>query len=406
MCRSSLTGLLILLSFVWLAGCSSLSAAFPSASLSTQTQTVSPVPSTPTKPVPTPTDILPVTQPSLTPTLAAPMKIRQAWFYKPPQTGLENLPANYEFFILTHNDEAARDRLKALGVQTPVLQYLLMNEIMDPGGCDKPPRNDQVAFKPGDYCWIQNNYPDWFLTGQNGQVLGQGQYDMMDAGNDGWRKFWMERATLLQESYQWDGVFLDNVEASLSKMVEWGTLPAAYPDDATYQAAIENELKELYTGYFHPNGRPVFANIIAINDPQVWLRYLQYLDGAMLENFATGWPGETGLSLREWEQQMQMVTQAQALGKTVILVAQGDRYDKPRQEFALASYLLVNDGLAYFRYTNHSVYEEDWAYANQNLDLGAPLGVRYRVGQSWRRDFSNGFVVVDPVTRTAAITIY
>jgi hypothetical protein len=44
--------------------------------------------------------------------------------------------------------------------------------------------------------------------------------------------------------------------------------------------------------------------------------------------------------------------QAQAMGKTVILVAQGDQYDQQRQEFALGSYLLVSDGLAYFRYTN------------------------------------------------------
>ncbi len=335
-----------------------------------------------------------------------PSNIRLAWFYKPPVTSLDDLPKDYEFYILTHNDEPARDHLKSVGVKGPILQYLLMSEVMDPGSCDTSPNNDQVAFKPGDYCWIQSNHPDWFLSGRDRQILGKGQYRMMDSGNPGWQNFWLQRASFLQENYHWDGIFLDNVEASLSKIADWGEQPAAYRDDASYQAVIENELKRLYTGYFHPNGRPVFANIIAIRDPQVWLRYLQYLDGAMLENFATGWSSEEGLSPAEWEQQMQMATQAQALGKTVILVSQGSQYDGQREEFALASYLLVSNGLAYFRYTNQNNYEEIWSYANQKLDLGRPLGARYQVGQSWRRDFSKASVSVDPIARTASITTH
>lgn len=59
-------------------------------------------------------------------------KARLTWFYKPPAASLDDLPNDYDFFILTHNDETARDHLKSLGVKSPILQYLLMNEIMDP----------------------------------------------------------------------------------------------------------------------------------------------------------------------------------------------------------------------------------------------------------------------------------
>jgi hypothetical protein len=331
--------------------------------------------------------------------------IRLAWFYKPPETSLTALSADYDLFILTHNDEAARDQLKTLGVNEPFYQYLLMSEIMDPGSCSNRPYNDQVAFHPGDYCWIQNNHPDWFLSGSDGHPLGQGSYSMMDSGNSGWLGFWLERAQFLQENYHWDGIFIDNVEASLSKSSEWGSKPAKYPDDASYQAVIENALKYLYTGYFHPKGKPMYANIIALEDPQVWFRYLQYLDGAMLENFATGWASGTGLSPLEWEQQMQMVSQTQALGKTVILVAQGEQNDLQREDFALASYLLVNDGLAYFRYTNSNHYEEVWTYANYSQDIGTPLGPRYKDAKVWKRDFTKGIVTVDPEAQTATITI-
>ena len=277
---------------------------------------------------------------------------------------------------------------------------------MDPGSCNGYPNNDQVAFKPGDYCWIQTNNPDWFLTGMSGQPIGQGQYRMMDSGKSGWQEFWLQRASLLQEDYGWDGIFLDNVEASLGNIQDWGEQPVAYPDDASYQAAIENALKQLYTGYFQPNGRPVYANIIAVRDPQVWLSYLQYLDGAMIENFALGWPDDNGLSPAEWEQQMEMVTQAQEMGKSVILVAQGDQYDQKSEQFALGSYLLVADGLAYFRYTNHNDYEQIWNYPNEKVQLGVPLGPRYMAGTTWERDFSNGSVVVDPVNHTASITTH
>jgi len=398
---------------LFLVGCTLVEKSQPANSLPTQVQKVSTtvLPSAQTEPASTPVASatpLPIQTPGQASTLAnsdAGLDIRLAWFYKPPATSLDELTNDYDFFILTHNDEAARDLLKSRGVEGPILQYLLMSEIMDPGSCNASPNNDQVAFKPGDYCWIQTNYPDWFLTGQDGQKLGQGQYHMMDSGNSGWQSFWLERASLLQESYGWDGIFLDNVEASLSKIAEWGGQPALYPDDASYQAAIESELKLLYTEYFHPKGRPVFANIIAVRDPQVWLRYLQYLDGAMIENFATGWPGDEGLSPVEWEQQIQMAAQAQALGKKIILVAQGDQYDEQREVFALASYLLVSDGLAFFRYTNHNHYEDIWNYANQNSDLGIPLAPRYQAAQHWRRDFSKGFVIVDPVARTASITL-
>jgi hypothetical protein len=316
------------------------------------------------------------------------------------------MPAVYDLFILTHTDETTRDLLKTLGAKGPFLQYLLMSEIMNPGSCEAHPYFNQVAFKPGDYCWIQINHPDWFLAGPDGQPLGPGKYTMMDAGNPGWLDFWLQRARFLQETYGWNGIFLDNVEASLSKISDWGRVPAKYPDDASYQAAVESALKRLYSGYFHANGRPVYANIIAIKDPRVWERYLQYLDGAMLENFATGWSGDAGLSASKWEQQMQMVLQAQAMGKTVILVAQGGQYDQQREEFALASYLLVNNGLAFFRYTDSDHYDEDWTYANLSLDIGASLGERYAVGRTWRRDFTRGSVTVDPVAHSAEITTH
>lgn len=80
----------------------------------------------------------------------------------------------------------------------------------------------------------------------------------MDPGNSGWQAFWLQRASFLQENYNWDGIFLDNVEASLSTINEWGEQPAAYHDDTSYQSAVESELKQLIKWIFSSKRSPGF----------------------------------------------------------------------------------------------------------------------------------------------------
>ena len=102
----------------------------------------------------------------------------------------------------------------------------------------------------------------------------------------------------------------------------------------------------------------------------------------------------------------------QARGKRMMLIAQGGADNaeatwqpfNPRQQFAFASYLLVTDGAAAFRYAD-SPYRYIWLYDNYTLDLGRPLGPRYQDGGVWRRDFERGAVAVDSLTHDAAITL-
>ncbi|MEK7324837.1 MAG: putative glycoside hydrolase, partial [Chloroflexota bacterium] len=282
---------------------------------------------------------------------------------------------------------------------------LRLDTIYNPGSCTEPPLRNQVADQVGDFCAISEQHPDWFLLDADGnRIFSQDnpEFVMMDPGNPGWRAFWLERARQNQEEYDWDGVFADNAEAGLGKRRLWGALPAAYPDDASYRSAITGFLEYLYTSYFQPEGRLLQANIIALDDGGAWLEYLQYLDGAMDESFAMGWSDDY-LSVVQWEAEVSRAEETQALGKHVVLVSQGDRDDAERQTFAFASYLLASNGRASFRYADNEAYREVWLYSNYQLDLGAPLGPRYRAGSVWRRDFTQGSISVDPVNKTAAI---
>ena len=325
--------------------------------------------------------------------------------HKPPEDHLlPVLAQKFDVFILTHKDEEQRDALKSLGVKSPILLYLQLLEIKDPGSCTQKPQGNQVAYEVGDFCEISQQHPDWFLLDQNGNRIVDNESVYMDPGNEEYRLFWLQRAKTLLEQYHWDGLFIDNLEASLSKINSKGVVPAKYPDDASYQAAIEGFLNYLHADYFEPRKQPVLANIISMKDWSVWQHYLQYLDGAMIEAFAVDWNNDYR-SVSDWERQMQAIDEALLREKNLILVAQAEQPDENRQLFALASYLLVANNNASFRYADSNGYRELLLYENYFLDLGNPLGPRYKKGSFWRRDFTNGYVLVDPETQRAEIRL-
>ncbi len=103
---------------------------------------------------------------------------------------------------------------------------------------------------------------------------------------------------------------------------------------------------------------------------------------------------------------MSQVQNALGQGKTLILVAQGPQGDMALQKFAYASYLLLADGNAVFRYTHSDNYRDLWWYENYELDLGSPLGVRYQEDGGWRRDFAKGYVTVNPESHEAEIVVH
>jgi len=89
----------------------------------------------------------------------------------------------------------------------------------------------------------------------------------------------------------------------------------------------------------------------------------------------------------------------------LILVSQGRQPDYELQRFTFASYLLISNGSAAFRYANADSYPEVWMYPDYNVKLGSPVGPRYPEGDAWRRDFSQGHVLVNPRTGHAEIVV-
>ena len=332
--------------------------------------------------------------------------LRLVWFYKPPQ---ENdafyLANNYDLFILTKLDEEFRDELiMSYGVSSPILRYIRFDAIMDPGSCLEQPYRNQVADEIGDFCRISIEHPEWFLLDMNGNriVNGDGNYYLMDPGNQEWRNFWLERVKKNQKEWGWEGLFLDNVEGGFSKRERLNSLPQQYRKVAEYQAAIKGFLEYIYDAFAVPNGQVIYANVLSEDNPAGLLSYLPYLDGVMVEGFAVDWK-DGYRTPKEWSKQLELVEMIGQENIGVITVSKGDHLNPDRQKFALASYLLVTNGNTYFRYvlnekTNVIVQNEYY-----NLDLGQPLGGRFQEGDTWIREFENGVVRVNPTAGEAEI---
>jgi hypothetical protein len=335
--------------------------------------------------------------------------IRLAWFTNVPRKDdILNVLQWFDLFIFHRNEEERRDLMISMGARGPILQYLLFEAIHDPGSCTDKPNANQVAYLPGDFCTISGQHPDWFLLDKQGQrILIEDDDDtfyLMDPGNPNWRSFFLDRIIQIQEDPNWNGIFLDNVPVTLAFQEQSGYLPAAYPDDASYQTAVQGFLKYLDESYFRPKNKLLFANLVSRRDDAAWVTQLNYLDGVMHEGWAIDWP-DGYRSPEAWEKQMALAEQTQDMGKTIILVSQGNRDDTTLQRFAFASYLLINHGSAFFRYANSDKYRNVWLYDDYALNLGTPLGPRYPDGETWRRDFTNGTVSVNPETHEVEINI-
>lgn len=346
------------------------------------------------------------------PTIHLPVKeidpIRRVWFYKPPKENVEAyLAENYDMFILTKLDESLRDELMySYGVSSPILRYIRFDAIMDPGSCLEQPYRNQVADEIGDFCRISSEHPDWFLLDRNGDRIpnDDGNFYLMDPGNQEWRNFWLERVEKNQKELGWEGLFLDNVEAGFSKRARLNSIPLQYTTDVEYQAAIKGFLEFIYETYSVPNNQVVYANVLSDENLDGLLSYLPYLDGVMVEGFAVDW-NDGYRTPQEWNRQLGVI---ELLGKEnlgVIMVAKGDEVDPDRLMFAFASYLLVTNGKTYFRFVLNNRTNEIVNSDNYNLDLGQPLGSRVLEGDTWIRVFEKGVVRVNPGNEKAEILI-
>ncbi|MGH9534777.1 MAG: putative glycoside hydrolase [Terriglobales bacterium] len=340
-------------------------------------------------------------------------RVQVAYFYKPPLDGTPArvLAHHAQLIILTQNDEAYAARLRRDGYRGAILQYVNGGEVEGPGPYFRRPRQCDRDYRPyqysladrrGVFCGEINPHERWFLHGPTGRRIlntyrsGDGvmrtNYAMNPAA-PGWRRF----AAGHLSSYRrlgYDGLFLDNIALGRAGLEHEEHGPKGvreFASDAAWRRAMAGFLAAVRRAV---GSAPLWANLTHDSGgAHSWRRYLPYLNGLMVEDFLFGWRGYP-LAPAGRESQWAQIRAALQAGHSVLLVAQGGRWDRARLRLALAGYWLLapppGKSRLYFRYGDAQdlAYRAWWWYAAYDRSPGRPLGPARHRGTCWWRPFA------------------
>lgn len=205
-----------------------------------------------------------------------------------------------------------------------------------------------------------------------------------------------------------DGIYIDVAEAWLPNAEECPGTPAVSNSAwlaawATLAERMQNEVDGpliMNSQYF------TWQNLIStssVNADRFWAA----ADQIEIEfGWVYGRHGENSLS--GWNQKISYINRVHSLG-TGIFDQDYDNgnYDMPvkGEKFGLAMYLLTSDGSDYYGTFNHDGHGSAF-FSGYNADLGAATGSFYNWNGLQRRDFANGFVLVNvggEPTRSASL---
>lgn len=310
---------------------------------------------------------------------------------------------------------SAADRLRGLNPGFLILHYRLGLGLGYRGiedGCT--PSGEYIQIVEGDE-WVREwpadgvLDPRWFydLPGQEGvRVLNcdWGWY-LMDLADGGWRSYWQGEVARQIAANDDDGVFMDSlsVPSYLGADRYVPPLPAV---DAAFESAwaqrIDGWLAWLQT---QPTGRyaivPNAGAWITTRDPTTYAA----ADGVMIEGFAL-WGDGDPFERSDWELQMDRCVRLVAQEK--LLLAQSYATAPRERMFALGSFLLVKGAHSYLNL--ELGMEPEW-WPEYAIDLGPALvtatdGIgELAQGDLYRRDFANGFVLVNPNHAGAPVSV-
>lgn len=322
---------------------------------------------------------------------------RAAYGYRGTRQAAAREGARHKVMILQQDDGSMIPRLKARNRSLKVLMYVNMmgSDPRDPAGI-----SDWVG-----YADARANHPDWFLRDASGNPLVRRDYPtsrVMDVGNTGYQDAGAARVRRNAKAHGFDGVFLDDANASLRWVLAGG--PSAcvtYPTTAKWQDAAYSFLSHI-APKLHRAGMLVVANIGgSIVTSGLWQRWNLPIDGAMEESFTDGGTGPDTIANGRWLPKLRHALWSEKAGKIGLDHAVTDTRAGAR--YALATMLLVARGENLFSASVGYSREVWWPEYVTASALGSPVGP-YRVLRNgvYQRSFTNGVVLVNPDHRASS----
>jgi Hypothetical glycosyl hydrolase family 15 len=254
------------------------------------------------------------------------------------------------------------------------------------------------------YCDANAHHPEWFVRDRRGNRMQWNGYPghwMMDVSNPAYQQAWLGAVRNDVVAHGWDGVWIDN---ALTQRSAYGMDPSTFPSDASMQQGTRSMLAVVGPALRAASLFTV-ANIDARPYPRLWDDWTSLLSGGFDEHFVD-W-SDTANSTYEWDWgangwagQVAEIASAAAAGRTAVVRSVMVNGDVEGFRYALASYLLANDGRQIFG----DLFDVGSWYPEYDYDLGEPSGPYHAIGTGlYRRDFAAGTVVVNASRSTQTV---
>jgi hypothetical protein len=320
--------------------------------------------------------------------------------------------SRYRYVVLNSWDAPLLPALKAANPGLKALVYKNLSFTMSygcSGGTDLPYQTTGVG-----YCWAGSQHPEWFLTDPSGARLnssGFSQASMMDVGNPGYQAKWLSNVLADARSGGWDGVFMDDTNADMGWHLNGRTM-AKYPTATAWRAATRSMLATVGPA-LKSAGLLAVPNLYApwgadYDAQTTWSDWIRFTSGAAQEYYSKWGSASSGwLAGSDWTFRQKFQTLTEQAGKIFLGITYAPKADARSMAWARANFLLLDEpssGSALMFQATDPEAQDPYA-SSWTANVGTPVGARFQVGLAWRRNYSDGTVLVNPTSSTVTVQL-
>jgi len=308
---------------------------------------------------------------------------------KPRQVAQRN-----SYVVLQSWETARAAQLKAANPDLEVLVYQNLSAMTEGTS------HDGHSSSGVNFAEAVNVHPDWFLREAKGKRIAELNYSylwMADVGNPAYQQQWTANVLNTLQSGPWDGVFMDDTNASAKFHVDPPSKIVKYPTDAAYQEAMRSMLA--YAGpQIMAAGKLAIPNMGSWHEyPEVIEGWLQFVSGGMDQQFVKTSPfrGQGYAPATTWLTQLREIKTTERMGKRFLAATSAPAGDNRARRYGWASVLLAGGGHTAFFASN--IRSGDTWSPEYEVPLGRPASGATPIGAGgWARAFAAGLVVVNP----------
>ena len=315
--------------------------------------------------------------------------------------GAETFP-RFAYVLVSPSAAEMIPEIKKASPNTKVLAFESASEVVD-YSCPCPVSYQQAVAH-------DRAHPKdpWLLYSSAGRSLLMPHYPnnhLVNVGSASFQRQWAKGVANILGRDGFDGVYIDSV---LGRISDTGAKPTLYKTDEAWEKAMRGWVK--YVGpALKAKGFYVLANTYksgpndGSDDIAWWTSLAPYVSGLQAEYWEEAANSKTPFDTNpccwtgHWLNWLKLADAAQANGTDFFAAGKGTADNTQLMSYLRGSYLLVWNGKGGgFSYTHQPFDNTDFWNPAWTTYIGKPKGARFQVGVGWRRNYSQGTVIVNP----------